>query len=196
MGSWSAAEACYRGRARSRRGVSPLPCAQLLFEWGVHAMRQGQLDQAESRFAALHLILPAHVPGRGHRAEVALERGQLDRALALITPLLEISDDPEYRATYAQILVARGEHQAAAREAERAADGLRAAARAAARSIRGPRSGILHGHRRPPAACGRTRGMANWKLRDTPRARSLLFRAQRNAVEPSELANSTTRRIA
>ncbi len=63
----------------------------------------------------------AHVPGRGHRAEVALARGQLDVALALITPLLEISDDPEYRATYAEILAARGEREAAAREAERAA---------------------------------------------------------------------------
>ena len=68
----------------------------------------------------LEWTLPMHVPGRGHPAEAALARGQLDVALALITPLIDISDDPEYRATYAQILAARGEREAAAGEAERA----------------------------------------------------------------------------
>ena len=102
-------------------GVSPLPCGQLLFEWGVSAMRRGDLDRAEAIFVELDAILPAHVPGRGHRAEVALARGQLDVAAALITPLLETSDDPEYRAIHAEILAARGEREAALREAERAA---------------------------------------------------------------------------
>ena len=84
-------------------------------------MRRGDLDRAEAVFAELDAILPAHVPARGHRAEVALARGRLDIALALVAPLLEASDDPEYRAVYAEILAARGERDAAAREAQRAA---------------------------------------------------------------------------
>ena len=99
MDRWAAAEVSYAAALDADTGVSPLPCGQLLFEWGVSAMRRGDLDRAEALFAELDAILPQHVPGRGHRAEVALARGQLDVALALITPLLEISDDPEYRAT-------------------------------------------------------------------------------------------------
>ena len=94
MDRWAAAETCYAAALDADTGVSPLPCGQLLFEWGVSAMRRGDLDRAEAIFAELDAILPAHVPGRGHRAEVALARGQLDVALALITPLLETSDDP------------------------------------------------------------------------------------------------------
>ncbi len=121
MDQWAAAETSYAAALDADTGVSPLPCGQLLFEWGVSAMRRGELDRAEALFGELDAILPQHVPGRGHRAEVALARGQLDVALALITPLLDISDDPEYRATHAEILAARGERAAAASEAERAA---------------------------------------------------------------------------
>ena len=102
-------------------GVSPFPCGQLLFEWGVSAMRREDLDCAESKFAELDTLLPVHAPGRGHRAEVALARGQMDLAAALIAPLLATSDDPEYRGTYAEILLALGDEKAA-REAEGAAD--------------------------------------------------------------------------
>src|ERR1700745_458157 len=123
MGEWVAAEARYVCALDADNGVSPLPCGQLVFEWGVSAMRRGDLDRAEQMFAELGAILPAHVPGRGHRAEVALARRQLDIATELITPLLETSDDPEYRATYAEILAARGECASAAAEAGRAAAG-------------------------------------------------------------------------
>ena len=121
MDRWAAAETSYAAALEADSGVSPLPCGQLLFEWGVSAMRRGELDRAEALFRELDTILPAHVPGRGHRAEVALARGRLDVALALITPVLDTADDPEYRATYAEILAARGEREAAAREAELAA---------------------------------------------------------------------------
>ena len=117
---WAAAEDCYAAALDADNGVSPLPCGQLLFEWGVSAMRRGDLDRAEAIFTELDAILPQHVPGRGHRAEVALARGQLDVAAALIMPLLRTSDDPEYRAIYAEILAARGDSKAAS-EAERAA---------------------------------------------------------------------------
>ena len=120
-GDLAGAEARYEAALDADNGISPLPCGQLLFEWAVNAMRRGELQRAEMIFAELDSILPAHVPGRGHRAEVELARGRLDAAATLVAPLLEMSDDPEYRATYAEILAARGEKKLAALEAERAA---------------------------------------------------------------------------
>lgn len=121
MGEWVQAEDGYAAALAADEGISPIPCAQLLFEWGVSAMRAGHLERAEEIFSRLDAVLPQHVPGRGHRAEVALARGQVDAALVLVRPLLEVSDDPEYRAVYAQVLSAQGQRNAAAREAGRAA---------------------------------------------------------------------------
>ena len=44
MGDWRLAERNYAAALEADDGVSPLPAAQLLFEWGVSAMRQGQLE--------------------------------------------------------------------------------------------------------------------------------------------------------
>jgi tetratricopeptide (TPR) repeat protein len=183
MGQWAEAEKCYAAALDADEGISPIPCGQLLFEWGVSAMRRGDLDRAEAIFTELDAILPQHVPGRGHRAEVALARGQLDFAAALITPLLEISDDPEYRAIYAEILAARGDGTAAS-EAERAA--------AAYELLLGRRPEAYADHaaaffmgvgNRPQRAV--ELASANWKIRNTPRSRSLLARALRNAQQVS-----------
>src|SRR6185437_2274549 len=72
MDRWAEAETLYAAALDADDGVSPIPCGQLLFEWGVSAMRRGELDRAEALFGELAVILPQHVPGRGHRAEVAL----------------------------------------------------------------------------------------------------------------------------
>ena len=181
MDQWAAAETCYAAAIDADNGVSPLPCGQLLFEWGVSAMRRGDLERAEEMFVELDAILPAHVPGRGHRAEVALARGQLDVAAALIAPLLDTSDDPEYRATYAEILAARGEREAAASEAERAAAGyeLLLARRPEAYADHAAAFFVGIGNRPQLAVDLAT---ANWKHRDTPRSRRLLARARRKVV--------------
>jgi tetratricopeptide (TPR) repeat protein len=176
MASWDAAETCYVAALEADAGVSPLPCSQLLFEWGVSAMRHGHLDRAEATFAELAAILPAHVPARGHRAEVALARGRLDVALALVTPLLETSDDPEYRATYAEILAARGEPEGAAREAARAAAGYeRLLARRPEAYADHAAAFFLGIGNRPQLAVDLA--STNQELRDTPRSRGLLARA-------------------
>lgn len=175
MGEWVAAETRYADALSLDNGVSPLPCGQLLFEWAVSAMRRGDLDRAEEGFTQLETILPQHVPGRGHRAEVALSRGQLDKALALIEPILAIADDPEYRATYAEILAARGSDRAAI-EAERAGieyDRL-LAQRPEAYADHGAAFFMGIGNRPQLAVDLAT---ANRKLRDTPRARKLLAKA-------------------
>lgn len=184
MGEWLAAEARYMSALDADNGVSPLPCGQLLFEWGVSAMRNGNLDRAEMIFAELGAILPAHVPGRGHRAEVALARSQLDLAGTLITPLLAISDDPEYRATYAEILAARGDREAAASEAERAAALYEVLLARRPEAYADHAADFFMGvGNRPQRAV--ELASANLKLRDTPRSRNLLDKALRNAQQVS-----------
>lgn len=187
-GDWVKAESCYLAALDADKGMSPFPAAQLFFEWGVSAMRRGELERAEAILSQLDAILPAHVPARGHRAEVALSQGRLDFALSLIMPLLEISDDPEYRATYAEILAARGDHTAAC-QAGRAAIAyeLLLARRPEAYADHAAAFFVSVGNR-PERAI--ELAFANWKLRDTPRSRSLLANARRKAQEtaPTDLS--------
>jgi len=186
MDQWTAAEISYEDALDADENTSPIPCSQLLFEWGVSAMRRGDLDRAEAVFIELDAILPQHVPGRGHRAEVALARGQLDVAVALITPLLAISDDPEYRATHAAILAARGEAEAAARETKRAAAGYDVLLARRPEAYADHAAAFFMGAgNRPQLAVDLA--SANFKLRDTPRSRKLLDRALRNARQVSAM---------
>ena len=193
MDQWAAAEISYEAALDADESTSPLPCSQLLFEWGVSAMRRSDLDRAEAIFFELDAILPQHVPGRGHRAEVALARGQLKIAAALITPLLAIADDPEYRATYAEILAARGEAEAAASAAEGAAAGYEVllARRPEAYADHSAAFFMSVGNR-PQLAIDLA--LANRKLRDTPRSRSLLDRALRNAGYHASVPPASERR--
>ncbi|MEX2695250.1 tetratricopeptide repeat protein [Rhizobium mongolense] len=186
MDQWDAAEACYSAALDADDGVSPVPCAQLLFEWGVSAMRRRDLDRAEDVFAELDAILPAHVPGRGHRAEVALARGELDVAAALITPLVESSDDPEYRAVYAEILAARGDSDAAT-EAELAAEAYELLLMKRPEAYADHAAAFFLGiGKRPKRAL--VLASANLKLRDTPRSRKLVAKAQ-HAAHPVTLVH-------
>lgn len=185
MQQLAAASNWYAAALEADDGVSPLPRGQLLFEWGVSAMRRGDLERADAIFVELEAILPGHVPGRGHRAEVALSRGDVEVAAALITPLLEISDDPGYRAIHAEILAARGEYEAAARETEYAA------ARYEQLLARRPEAYADHAAaffmgigNRPQLAVHLA--SANRKIRDTPRSRVLLVRALRNMERTGE----------
>jgi tetratricopeptide (TPR) repeat protein len=178
---WSTAETCYAAALDLDNGVSPLPCGQLLFEWGVNAMRRGNLDRAEAIFVELDKVLPQHVPGRGHRAEVAQARGRFDVALALIMPLLEASDDPEYRAIYAEILSAVGDSQAE-REAEIAAAAYEQLLARRPEAYADHAAAFFMGvGNRPQLAVDMA--LANLELRDTKRARNLLARARRSAKQ-------------
>ena len=183
MDLWAAAENSYAAALEADNGVSPLPCGQLLFEWGVSAMRHGDLDRAEAIFLELDAILPAHVPGRGHRAEVALARGHLEIAMTFITPLLETSDDPEYRAVYAEILAARGDCRAAS-EAERAAAAYELLLARRPEAYADHAAAFFMGvGNRPQRAV--ELALANRKLRDTPRSRKLLAKALQSARQVS-----------
>ena len=176
MERWAVAEDCYAAALDADSGISPFPCGQLLFGWGVSAIRYGDLDRAEAIFADLDAILPQHVPARGHRAQVALARGQLAAAVALIVPLIEISDDPEYRAIYAEILAALDEREAAVTEAERAAAAYELLLARRPEAYAEHAAAFFTGvGNRPQLAVDLA--SANWKLRDTPRSRRLLAQA-------------------
>jgi tetratricopeptide (TPR) repeat protein len=180
MDQWAAAEACYAAALEADSGVSPLPCAQLLFEWGVSAMRRGDLQRAEEVFVELDTILPGHVPGRGHRAEVAVARGRLDLAAALLAQLVERSDDPEYRATRAELFAKRGDHDAARMEAARAAAAYEQLIARRPEAYADHAAAFFMGiGNRPQLAL--ELAWANWIRRDTPRARALLEKAMRKA---------------
>jgi hypothetical protein len=99
-------------------------------------------------------------------------------------PLLETSDDPEYRATYAEILAARGEHEAAMGQAARAAVDYELLLARRPEAYADHAAGFFMGiGNRPQRALNLAE--ANWKLRDTPRSRSLLAKARRNAERVS-----------
>ena len=183
MGRWRAAETTDTEALEADDGLSPLPCSQLLFEWGVSAMRKGYLERAELILAQLDTILPAHVPGRGHRAEVALARGQLDLAIQLITPLLETSDDPKYRATYAEILATLGDSKTET-EAERAAAAYELLLARRPEAYADHAAAFFMGIANRPQRAVEL-AFLNRKLRDIPRSRSLLARALRKAQQGS-----------
>ena len=190
MQQWPAACNWYALALDEDDGMCPLPCGQLLFEWGVSAMRCGDLKRAEELFTELEAVLPAHVPGRGHRAKLALARGRLDVAAALIKPPLETSDDPRYRAIHAEILAARGDREAAAREAEFAAVRYELLLARRPEAYAEPAAIFFMGlGNRPQLAADLA--SANWKLRDTPRSCRLLVRALRNAEQVSRIQVST-----
>jgi tetratricopeptide (TPR) repeat protein len=185
MGRWNDAETNYAAALDADNGVSPLPCSQLLFEWGVNAMRRGDLDRAEAILSQLNAILPAHVPGRGHRAEVALTRGELDLAVALIAPLAETSDDPEYRAIYAEILAARGDSKAES-EAERATAAYELLLARRPEAYADHAAAFFTGVGNQPKRALEL-ALFNRKLRDTPRSRRLLAKALHKAQQVSQV---------
>ncbi|UHQ19390.1 hypothetical protein LVB87_14560 [Lysobacter sp. KIS68-7] len=180
MGQWAMAELLYAEALEVDEGFSPLPCAQLLFEWGVGAMRHGALERAEEIFVQLDAILPGHVPGRGHRAEVALARGDLDTAAALIAPLPAVSDDPEYLATRAEILAARGHHVDAESEAQRAAEAYASLLARRPEAYADHAAAFYMGIGNHPRLAVEL-ATKNRALRDTPRSRGLLAKAQAKA---------------
>ncbi len=174
-------ERCYAAALDADDGVSPIPVRPT-------ALRMGRERDAPRRSG----------PRRGD-----LRRARRDTACSTFrdegiaprwrspagswTPLSrssrhcsQISDDPEYRATYAEILAARGDREAALVEAERAA--------AAYESLLARRPEAYADHaaaffmgigNRPQLAVDLA--SANWNLRDTPRSRRLLAKALRNA---------------
>jgi Tetratricopeptide repeat len=78
------------------RDVSPLPVAWLYLQHAIVVQRAGRLARARELLEAAHARLPAYAPATGHLAAVLAATGERERAAALLRPLVERSDDPEY----------------------------------------------------------------------------------------------------
>ena len=183
---------CYAAALDADMSVSPLPCGQLLFEWGVSAMRRGELARAEEILAELDRILPRMSRDGGTGPRWRSRAGSWMSPWRSSRRWSTTSDDPEYRSTYAEILAARGEREVAACEAERAAaayDRL-LARRPEAYADHAAAFFMGIGHRPQRAV---ELAEANWKLRDTPRSRRSSA-AQGAAQRASELHDARTRR--
>jgi tetratricopeptide (TPR) repeat protein len=70
MDDWQAAEAGYAAAVEADQGVSPFPCAELLFEWSVQATRRGDLQRAAEVLTELERILPQHAGARAQRVNL------------------------------------------------------------------------------------------------------------------------------
>ncbi|HEU4402235.1 MAG TPA: tetratricopeptide repeat protein [Candidatus Polarisedimenticolia bacterium] len=103
------------------RDVSPFPIAWLYFQQGSMWMREGRLERARTLFEAAHQRLPAYAAAQGHLAEAEAALGGYSRAIDLLRPLAQDSDDPDYAAQLARILGEAGRSEDAARWRDTAA---------------------------------------------------------------------------
>ncbi len=121
LGRFEDAERSYERALQTYDGVSPFAvawvCFQLGLVWGVQVPLP-QLGRAATWYERAINYLPAYAGARVHLAEIYLERGDWELAVALLAPVAE-SGAPEVRWRLAQIMEAQGrlEEAAAQRDA-------------------------------------------------------------------------------
>lgn len=175
-GRVQSAAALFAAATAHYRDVSPFPIAWGEFQQGLMWMREGDLEQARRSFAAAHQRLPQYAAARGHLAEVEAELGNRATAIDLLRPLAASSDDPDYAAHLASILMDDGKTNEALRWR------TVAAARFDALTTRYPEAFADHGTEfwlaagQDPAR-GLRLAQLNVKNRPTPRAYELVLSA-------------------
>lgn len=102
-------------------GVSPFPLAMLDFQHGLMWLEQGDLQKALVWFEASVHWLPGYVPARGHLAEVEAALEKRDAAITRLLPLAISSDDPDYAASLARILMEADREEEASKWRDKAA---------------------------------------------------------------------------
>ena len=90
------AERLYTEAQYKTRDVSPFPFAFMHLQQGLMWQREGRLARARQFFEAAHERIPAYAPATSHLAAVMAQMGEKAQAIALLKPLVEKSDDPEY----------------------------------------------------------------------------------------------------
>ena len=99
---FATAQACYRG-------ISPFPIVWLYFQQGHLWLHAGNLQQAREFFEAACNRFPAYAAAQGHLAEVLVTLGDDETAIALLRPLAESSDDPDFASQLSRILSKSGQ---------------------------------------------------------------------------------------
>jgi tetratricopeptide (TPR) repeat protein len=105
MGRIEEAARLFEEAPKKHRDVSPFPLAQLEFQEGLMWERAGERARARELFEAACERLPAYAHAVSHLA--AME--PYARAIELLRPVVERSDNPEYAAQLAELLRRRGE---------------------------------------------------------------------------------------
>jgi tetratricopeptide (TPR) repeat protein len=107
-GKFDEAAKLYAQARAAYRDVSPFPVAWLEFQEGLLWESAGNMERAGQSWAAAHLRLPAYSAAATHLAEVEAAAGRTEKAIALLRPVVERSDDPEYQAQLAGLLRGAG----------------------------------------------------------------------------------------
>ena len=100
-------------RARFR-GVAPFALAQLDFQHAHLWLEQDDLARARDWLLEAWRRMPEFAPAEGHLAEVEAELGEHETAVARLRRLAVASDDPDYAAQLARILIEVGRREEAA----------------------------------------------------------------------------------
>ncbi len=123
-GRFDEAAKLYTQARAAYRDVSPFPVAWLEFQEGLLWESAGNLERAGQSWAAAHARLPVYSAAATHLAEVEAAAGRTDKAIALLRPVVERSDDPEYQAQLAGLLKGAGKEPEAQQLLARAKAGF------------------------------------------------------------------------
>lgn len=157
------------------RDVSPLPLAWLDFQQGRLWMEAGRLDEARGFLEAAHARLPQYAAAGGHLGEVLSALGHGQRAVELLSSVAERAEDPDAAGQLARVLEQLG------RRTEADVWHERAAAAYARLMARHPEAFADHAAEFWLGTDTRQAlryARINLALRDTPRARALVARAE------------------
>ncbi|MFO0758578.1 MAG: hypothetical protein U0359_18945 [Byssovorax sp.] len=105
MRRFDEAERLFAQAEKSHRDVSPFPVAWLFFQEATTWERAGKIERARAYYAAAVERLPGYAHAAMHLATLSPP----DRAVDLLTPIVEVSDDPEIELVLAQRLRMRGD---------------------------------------------------------------------------------------
>jgi tetratricopeptide (TPR) repeat protein len=123
-GKFDEAAKLYAQAREVYRDVSPFPVAWLEFQEGLLWESAGNQERAGQSWAAAHARLPAYTAAATHLAEVEAAAGRTEKAIALLRPAVERSDDPEYQAQLAGLLRGAGKEPEAEQLLARAKAGF------------------------------------------------------------------------
>ena len=98
MGQTAEAERLFGEALKAYREVSPFPAAWLSFQHGMMWERAGELDRARQLYEDAHARLPLYAHAAAHLAALSPP----SRAVEILGPIVESSDDPQYAAQLAE----------------------------------------------------------------------------------------------
>ncbi len=168
--------------------VAAFPVAWLYLQEGLMWQRAGRLPRARELLEAAVARLPAYAPAASHLAGVLDATGERARAVALLRPIADASDDPEYAGQLADLLRSDG------KTAEASALRARAAARYDELLARHPEAFADHAARFFLAGGDAKRALAlaekNLAARKSPDAFSLAIEAALAAADPARACSA------